>query len=277
MQFLRLLLLLCVASSSSVVLAQEASEAEALLEQMQWVDGPATVDITRRAEITLPQGYTYLTPGDTQVLMELMENPTSTDEYFVSPDDMRWFSVFSYEDTGHIEDEEDLNASALLESIREGTEYANKERRSRGWAELNIVGWKYRPFYESGSNRLAWAVMAESEGSQIVNYNTRVLGRTGVMSATLVAEPEILDAAVKEFQSVLSGFNYKSGDRYADYKPGDKLAAYGLAALVTGGAAAAVASSGAGKAFFKGIAVALAALAAAVASFFKRLFRRKNA
>lgn len=257
-------------------IAQEG-DPSAVLDRLDWVYGPDIVDVTHRAEIELPEGYIYLGPEDTTILMELMENPSSGQEYFVSPEDMRWFAVFEYEDSGHVEDGEVLDPDDLLSALRDGNEYANEERRTRGWADLDIVGWQYQPFYESDSNRLAWAIVAESEGVQIINYNTRILGRTGVMSATLVAEPEILNASVSEFKSVLTGFDYVSGSTYAEYQPGDKMAAYGLAALITGGAAAAVASSGAGKAFFKMIAVGIVAAAAAVGGFFKRLFGRKNA
>ena len=220
----------------------------------------------------LPGGYVYITRG----LMALYQNPISTEEYYVAPVDERWFSVFSYDDTGHIKDDEEIDADALLESIRAGTEAGNRERRDMGWPEMKIIGWQYKPRYSEESNRLSWAVLAESDGQQIVNYNTRLLGRTGVMSATLVAAPETLDQSVAEFEAMLTGFDYKPGNLYAEYKDGDKLAAYGLAALVTGGAAAAIAK-GAGKGLFKMIGVGLLALFAFFGNAIKRVFSRNKA
>lgn len=255
---------------------QQMSEDEAFLSQLGWIVGPGAVDIGSQAEIDIPDGYDFLNPDDTTSLMEWMQNPGSVNEFYFAPADMRWFSVFSYEDTGYIEDDDELDADSILGSIREGTEYANEERRQRGWPELNIVGWQYEPFYEPDSNRLAWAILAESESGQTVNYNTRLLGRTGVMSVTLVADPATLDTAVEEFRTALAGFNYQSGQRYADYEPGDKTAAYGLAALVAGGAAAAAVKSGAGKGLFKAILVGGAAVLAALGGVFKRLFGKKG-
>lgn len=255
----------------------EAAAEEQFLPQLNWVQGPDDVDIARKATIRLKPGYTYLGADDTKVLMELMENPSSGSEYYVGPEDMRWFAVFAYDDSGHIKDDEEIDSDALLASVREGTEAGNRERRKRGWAEMQILGWQYEPFYEKESNRLAWAILAESEGIPIVNYNTRLLGRTGVMSATLVADPETLDEAVAEFGTVLEDFEFNAGQRYAEFQPGDKVAKYGLAALVAGGAAAAVAKSGAGKGLFKMIGIALIALFAGVATFFKRLFGKKDA
>jgi uncharacterized membrane-anchored protein len=127
------------------------------------------------------------------------------------------------------------------------------------------------------SNRHAWAVRAESDGETIVNYNTRLLGRKGVMSAVLVADPETLDASVQEFKQLLTSFNYDQDHRYAEYLPGDKVAAYGLAALVTGGAAAAVAKSGAGKGLFKLIGVGVIALFAFFSRSVSRIFKRSDA
>jgi uncharacterized membrane-anchored protein len=259
--------------ATTVATAQEQSEAEAIYASLNWEAGPGSYDVTRKAGIKLPEGYDRLSASDTKKLMELMENPSSGNEYYVGPEDGRWFAVFSYEDTGHVKDDEEIEADELLESIKEGTEYGNKERRDRGWAEMHIIGWENRPNYSDTTNRLSWAILAESEGYEIVNYNTRLLGRTGVISATLVAEPDILQTSIREFEYLLDDFSYHSGDMYAEYKEGDKLATYGLAALVTGGAAAAVAK-GAGKGLFKAIGLGLLALFAGIGKFFKGLFSR---
>jgi uncharacterized membrane-anchored protein len=258
-------------------LSQEEDEFEQAMAELGWVSGPADVGIADIATVSLPSEYSYLDSDDTAVLMEMFQNPASTEEYFVGPDDLRWWAVFSFEDTGYIKDDEEIDADDLLDSLREGNRYANEERRNRGWSELHITGWQYPPFYEEDSNRLAWAIRAEVDGEAIVNYNTRLLGRKGVMSAVLVADPKTLDASVREFKQVLATFNYDQGHRYAEYLPGDKVAAYGLAALVTGGAAAAVAKSGAAKGLFKLIGVGALAVFAFFSRFAKRIFKRSDA
>jgi uncharacterized membrane-anchored protein len=257
--------------------SQDEDEFDRAMAQLGWVNGPSDVTIANIASVSLPSEYSYLDSDDTAVLMEIFQNPISTEEYFIGPDDLRWWAVFSFEDTGYIEDDEEIDADGLLQSLREGNEYANEERRNRGWSELNITGWQYPPFYEGDSNRLAWAIRAESDGEAIVNYNTRLLGRKGVMSAVLVADPETLDASVQEFKQVLATFNYDQGHRYAEFMPGDKVAAYGLAALVTGGAAAAVAKSGAAKGLFKLIGIGALAVFAFFSRFAKRIFKRNDA
>lgn len=261
--------------------AQDAGDETAAIEQaisqLAWVNGPGDVELTARAQVTLPEGFSYLGTRDTAVLMEFFENPNSEGEYFVGPDDWRWWAVFSYDDTGYVKDDEEIDADALLESLRAGNDIANEERRARGWSELRIVGWQYPPFYDPETHHLSWAVLAQSGDARVVNYNTRLLGRTGVMSATLVADPEVLDASVTEFKDLLNRFSYVDGQRYAEFRPGDKVAAYGLAALVAGGAAAAVAKSGAGKGLIKMAGAAILAGFAAVAGVVKRLFGKKHA
>lgn len=269
----KFILLPILALLANASLAQNSTdEAETVL-ALEWAAGPGMFDVTSHATIELSDEFDRLNASDTKKLMELMQNPSNGDEYYVGPIDQRWFSVFSYEDTGHIKDDEEIDSDALLNSIRKSTEIGNRERRNRGWAEMSILGWQYEPTYNEITNRLSWAILGESEGQHIVNYNTRLLGRTGVMSATLVAEPAILDESVHEFEELLNGFRYNSGDRYAEYQPGDKLATYGLAALVTGGAAAAVAK-GAGKGLFKAIGLGVIALFAFIWGGIKKAFTR---
>lgn len=266
---------------SAPLLAQDSAEeapvsvAQQIYDSLNFEAGPGTFDVTSRAEITLPEGYDRLNPEDTGKLMELYGNPSGAGEYYVAPVDERWFSIFYYEDTGHIKDDETIDADDLLASIRAGTEVGNRERAAMGVAPMQIVGWQSKPHYDENTNRLTWAVLGESEGLQIVNYNTRLLGRTGVMSAMLVASPEDLDAAINEFETLLTGFDYKPGNLYAEYRDGDKLAKYGLAALVTGGAAVAVAK-GAGKGLFKLIGVGIIAFFAFFGRMFKNIFSRKS-
>ena len=61
-----------------------------------------------------------------------------------------------------------------------------------------------------------------SEGQPVVNYTVRLLGRTGVMNATLVADPQTLQADVQSFKAALAGFEFNPGERYAEFREGDR-------------------------------------------------------
>jgi uncharacterized membrane-anchored protein len=78
----------------------------------------------------------------------------------------------------------------------------------------------------------------------VVNYTSRLLGRSGVMSAILVSDVESLSANTEKFKKALLEFSYVLGKRYAEFKKGDRVAEHGLAVLILGGAAAVAAKKG---------------------------------
>jgi uncharacterized membrane-anchored protein len=246
---------------------------------LNWIRGPKQVQLFGNSTLNVPDGYLFLNPPDMAKFEAITHNLGGDTEYFLAPIDMHWGARFSFKDDGYVKDDEKIDANALLDSIKKGTAEANKVRRERGWDEMEVVGWQAAPHYDTQTNRLEWAVSGRDlkSNTEIVNLNTRILGRGGVMSVVLIANPQDLTAATSEFDSTLSGFAYVSGQRYAEYKPGDKIAKYGLAALVTGGAAAIAVKTGLWKvivgalvAGWKFIAAAFVALFGGLAKRFKR-------
>jgi uncharacterized membrane-anchored protein len=253
--------------------AEPADDEASPFDSLDWKRGPTDVDVGANAALKVPEGYAFLDAAGTAKFMELTQNPASGDEYTIAPESLDWFAVVQFEDTGYIKDDEQIDADALLESLKEGTEAGNEARRSRGWPEMHITGWRVKPRYDQETRHLEWAIDAQSEGESVTNFNTRILGRRGVTSVTLVQDPARLDATIPEFKRVLAGYDFKQGDRYAEFKPGDKVAEYGLAALVAGGAAAVAVKSGLLKGLWKFLVVG------AVAAFggVRALFRRRKA
>ena len=160
----------------------------------------------------------------------------------------------------------------MLKSLRENNEEGNKERAKKGWPPFKIVGWHQAPYYDSVTHNLEWAIIIESEGKTNINWNTRVLGRGGVMSVTLMADPSVIHSIRPEYSQALADFSFKKGQQYQEFREGDKMAEYGLTALVVGGATAAAVKTGAAKWLWKLIVVAFGGIAV----FIKNLFSRKN-
>jgi uncharacterized membrane-anchored protein len=246
-------------------------------EGVSWQKGPSVGDLGGNAQVKVPQGYVFAGSADTRTIMEANHNPiTGREMGFVAPSGEDWFAVFEFDDVGYVNDDEknSLDQDALLDSIRKGTEAGNQERLKRGWPTMTILGWETAPRYNEITHNLEWAIRATSEGSPVVNHNTRLLGRGGVMEVTLVTNPAMLKETLPKFKTVLEGFEFKQGHKYAEFRKGDRTAAYGLTGLIVGGGTAALVKTGA----FKWIWKALAAGAAAVAALFKKLFsRNKNA
>ena len=92
-------------------------------------------------------------------------------------------SVFAFNETGYIKDDEKIDAAEILASVREGTKAANVELKSRGWDTQTVVGWRAEPKYDPQIKSLAWAITYRHDktGEDFLNYNTRLLGRKGVI------------------------------------------------------------------------------------------------
>jgi uncharacterized membrane-anchored protein len=246
------------------------------LENVKWQKGPSIGDLGTTAQVHVPGGYVYAGGADTRLIMEASHNPISGNEVgYVAPAGEFWYALFEFQDVGYVRDDEKnkLDADAMLESIKVGTAESNKERVKRGWDPMTIVGWEQPPRYNETTHNLEWAVRAESAGHLVINYNTRLLGRGGVMEVTLVTNPETLATDLPKFKSMLAGFEFNTGQKYAEFRQGDKMAQYGLTGLIVGGSTAVLVKSGAFKWVWKG----LVALFILVSGFVKKLFSRKDA
>lgn len=214
---------------------------------VQWQVGPTVSSLQQAAEIKVPEGYRFADASETRRIKKAIGEPVSGREMgMMVPDQGDWSLFFSFSDDGHVKDDDadKLNADKLLKAITQGNEYANKERRKMGTPPIHVVGWEQKPFYDPATHNLEWCLRAECEGQPLLNYNTRLLGRRGVMSVVLVCDPNELASTLPVYKELLAGYSYKPGETYAEYRQGDKLAKYGLAALVTGGAVAIAAKTG---------------------------------
>ena len=235
----------------SVALALAVSPANAQTTKQKGrpevLEGPATAKLGTVAEIQVPVGFRFLDGKTTRALMKAAGEPTSGRELgLLTPTNENWSVMFEFNDIGFIKDaeKEKLDADKLLQAIKEGTEAANEERKRAGNSPLIIEGWEQPPHYDDTTQNLEWAIRATSDGEPILNYNTRLLGRKGVMEAVLIIAPDRLQATLPKFKELLADHKFQTGESYAEYRQGDKLAKYGLAALITGGAAVGAAKLG---------------------------------
>ena len=243
-----------------------------------WTPGPTVGRLEHRATINVPEGYFFLDKAATRKFLEDNQNIPDGNELATivrlrPGNGDSWFAVFTYDDTGHVKDDEkdSIDAAALMASMQEGSREANAERQRRGWAPLNLEGWHQPPFYNTATNNLTWATRLNSEGQTSINHSIRLLGRTGLMSAQLVADPASVDVSIAEFDQVLTTYAFNQGFRYAEFRPGDKLATYGLTALIAGGVGATAVKTGALKKLWKLIVFGVVALVGGLKKFFGKL------
>lgn len=255
--------------------ADAAGEPPATAPKVNWQAGPIKAELGKLAAIDVPEGYVFLDAADTRTMLEAMGNLTGDTEQgsiYPQSDQEDWFVVFEFEKVGYVKDDDKdaLDAAALLASMQESNTAANEEKTKRGMPTMELVGWEEPPHYNAGTHNLEWCLRFTSGGTPVLNCNTRLLGRNGVMSVTLVADPEDLAAAMPRSRELLAKYDYQTGERYAEFKPGDKIAEYGLAGLVLGGAAAVALKTGLLQKFGKLIVFALMGAAA----FIKKIINR---
>lgn len=242
--------------------------------------GPAVVKLGDVARIQVPAGYDFMDGSTVRAMMKAWGEPVSGHELgMIAPTNENWSVMFEFNEIGYVKDDDkdQLDADKLLAAIKAGTEEGNKERARAGNPPLIIIGWEKPPHYDETTHNLEWAIRAESEGRAILNYNTRLLGRKGVMEAVLIVTPDEFAASLPSFRNLLAGYDYLSGESYAEFKPGDKIAKYGLAALVLGGAGVGAAKLGLLgwlAVFFKKAWKLIVIAIIGVAAFFKKIINR---
>ena len=263
--------------------AKQAAEMKRLGAQIE-----GTGKIGRHAEIDIPQGYIFFPSKGAKEIMEQWGNLVDgSEEGLIINEEKGWSVLFDFADDGYVKDDDKdaLDADKMLKAIHESEPDVNKALKEAGLPAQHVVGFAMPPKYNEKTNNLEWAIRFTTEGKtgETVNYRTKLLGRKGVMTATLMIEPEELEAALPEYQKTLTGYRYVQGETYAEYRPGDKLATYGLGALVVGGGAFAAAKMGifakfgallakGGKFVIGGIVVVIAA----IGKFLGKIFGRRD-
>jgi uncharacterized membrane-anchored protein len=270
----------CVAACALLLVASSPASAQddRLLKELNslpWVVFPSVGNIGTVARINLTNDLRFLDDVNTRRFLELNGNPPRNNNFTLAPRSMSWFAVFTFDRSGYVKDDERLNPDELLKSLKEQNAASIEERRRLNLPILKLDGWAVSPHYDTETRRLEWGTrLLGDRGDVVVNYTIRILGRSGVMSAILVSDPQELNEDVRQFKTALRGFDFVQGERYSEFRQGDRVAEYGLAALIIGGAAAAAAKSGAFKGFAKIIGIAVIGGLIAIGGFFARLFRR---
>lgn len=256
--------------------------------QLHFRSGTITLS-NQLVKLELGDKYRYLDAADARkVIVDLWGNPPDSaaevlgmivpaNSHFDEAD--FWGAVIQYKEDGHVSDEDarDINYDQLLQQMKQASDEDDKRRRAAGYEGMALIGWAVPPHYDAGRHVMHWAKEFKGDkGDKVMNYDVRVLGRKGVLSLLVVADPQQIDSLREAINDLPQVAQYTSGNRYADFdKSNDKMASYGLAALVAGGTAAAAAKAGklALLAVFlkKGWVLLLAGLVA-MRNFFARLF-----
>lgn len=276
------------ASVGSAAAPEEAADEPPPL-PASYKPGPQAVQLGHGLKLDVPEPHLFIGMPEAGKMME--SNGSFHNEDLLGlvipkieePGD-GWFVVIRYEASGHVADDEAIDADELLAAMKEGQEEANQERRQRGFPALELHGWQEPPTYVRGKHHLVWGLNLSSVEGNTLNYNTRVLGRTGFASLNLVLDPADFQRYRPEAVRLLEATHFESGSRYEDFVSGqDQAAEYGLTGLIVGGlgmGAAKAAKAGLlaklGLLLVKGWKIVAVAAVAAIAAFRSRLSRRSE-
>ena len=243
-------------------------------------EGPVQARLGTMAEVGVPEGRVFLEASAAKELLSAWGNIPSGRELgaIVDSEFLRKPGLpavfFEFDAIGFVKDDEkdDLDADAILEGLRKNQEAGNVARKERGYSTLTLTGWQTPPRFDDTTKNLEWGIaVQDSEGTQSINYDVRLLGRNGVMNASLLCNPEAFAGAQPLLRSAIGNFRYLEQHRYGDYQKGDKLAEYGLIGLIGGGGLLAAGKLGffklLGK-FWKFVAAGVAALVVAIKKLF---------
>ncbi|MBS0174746.1 MAG: DUF2167 domain-containing protein [Nitrospira sp.] len=244
MKLRKLVIALCAVPLLAIAASNEADPGAAL-RALDWHVGPRAEQVVGKATLQTPDADTlFLDEANSTQFLKLTGNLPEPGNNIVLSRKGDWWADFSFNASGYVKDDDKIDADELLKTLKSGDGPANEERKRLGLAPLYTEGWYIPPHYDPVTKRLEWGLKLHSQGQTVLNYTIRLLGRTGVMSATLVSSPETFDADVASFKETLTGFSFNPGERYSEFKPGDRVAEFGLAALIAGGAAAVATKKG---------------------------------
>lgn len=280
--------------SEQAAIAAQRAAADRLTQTMKRQTG--TVHIaSANADLNLGDAYYFVGPDDARtILVDVWRNPPGAatgvlgmvfpkGKSFI---DDTWSAVITFEDTGYVSDDDakTIDYNEMLANMKAADEEQAPATRAEGYPAGILQRWAQAPTYDAQKHSLVWARDIKFDGmaQDTLNYDIRLLGRSGVLSMNILADmgqlAEVREAA-KTFANVGS---FKAGARYADYNAStDRKAEYGIAGLVAAGGAAAVAKKVGLLAvlakFGKFIVIGLVALFAAFRNAIGGLFGRKPA
>ncbi len=243
------------------------------------ITGPKLVDLGNNTQIDVPAGMILFERAEAQDLLRKGGNSAESTVAIVVKPGSQWLVDIDYEASGYVDDSDagELDAGELLASYQAGTREQNARRKELGKPELVIDSWTEPPRYEPVQRHLVWGLSAHDSDGKVVNFFTRILGRSGYLSVNLIDAPERIEASKQDALAILAATRFTPGARYEDHVSDDKSSGIGLRGLVLGGAGIALAGK---LGFLAKILFALKKgfilIAVAFGGLWKRLFRRKS-
>ena len=281
-------------AAEQAALAQQQATAEKLLASLKRQTGTIPIE-EAKADLVLGDRYYFVGPDQARsILVDIWRNPPDAADNvlgMVFPKgksfvDDSWSAVITFERSGYVSDDDakTIDYDALLADMKKSDEEQADGVRAQGYPAGIVQRWAQAPTYDAAKHSLVWARDIKFDGTpeDTLNYDIRLLGRSGVLSMNIIAGMSQLGEVHEAAKTFAQVGSFRSGARYADFDPSmDKKAEYGLAGLVAAGAGAAVAKKVGLLAIFakfgKVIIIGIIGAFVALRNRIGRLFGRKPA
>jgi uncharacterized membrane-anchored protein len=246
------------------------------------------------ATLHLGKAY-YFLPADQAraVLVDAWRNPKEAADGIAglvfpagkSFTDDTWAALITFGDEGYIPDDDakSVDYGAMIKSAQDNEGEINGRRKQEGLDTMHLVGWAQPPYYDQPHHSLIWAreIAFQNQADHTLNYDMRVLGRSGVLSMNILSTMSKLGEVRAAAAQLRNVGTFDSGYHYTDYKSGvDKKAAYGIGGLVAAGIGVALAQKigliGVVLLFAKKFIAIILAGAAGGLAWLRRLFGGKS-
>lgn len=225
-------------------------EALKILATLKYQHGDLTLT-NSFARLSVPTNFNYLGPSEAEtVITRLWGNPPPTNHLLglLLPADKTpiqpgcWAVVIYYSEEGFVRDDAAAHISYndLLKRMQDQVHQNNHFLAENGYPTVELLGWAMPPHYDAATHELYWAKTFQFAGrdQQTVNYDIRILGRSGMLMLRAVAQMDQLDEINQNTPQILRLFSFIEGHRYEDFIPQqDKVAKYDVSGLVSGGLA----------------------------------------
>lgn len=186
--------------------------------------------------------------------------------------------IIEYEPIGYVKDDDadEINYDNLLKEMKEDVAKTNEERRKAGMANMNLVGWATKPYYDKNRKLLYWAKELKVDGAEenTLNYDIRILGRKGVLVLEAISGMSQLDSVNKAIDPILGMVSFNKGNKYEEFDSKvDNVAAWTIGGLVAGKL---LAKAGFFVLFLKYIKLIIVAVGGAGAAIWRRIKGKKK-
>jgi uncharacterized membrane-anchored protein len=201
-----------------------------------------------KVKLTVPDGFKFIDAAQSRFILEDVWGNMKDEDVLgmIVKDGFKvtrlvndYSFVISFSNIGFVPDDKDidLDHAELLETLKSNMQVSNKTRITHGVNTMTVKSWALVPYFDAYKKALYWANKIEVNGTdeEILNYNLRLLGKSGVIKINAVATMDQLAAIKQVLPLIITQARFDTGEKYADFVKGkDAKSEWTITELISG-------------------------------------------